>query len=272
MSRVARLAITGVTALLLMPTAEAGTLQDVKARNQLHCGVSSDTPGFSHEAPDGRWTGLDVDTCRAVAAAVLGDADKVAFSGVPSEERFNLLQSGAVDMLADVATWTLLRDTGLEVNFVGVNYYDGQGFMVRKEFGLARAKELDGATVCVTHGTTTELNLIDFFEINNMELNPVEFERSAAAAAAYELGRCDAVTNDRSALAGKDTFAGPRIQHSDVHGGARVRAGYRNRKGRALGAGIRGDSECCILGDGDCHRQQRHEERQQNNHEFPMPC
>lgn len=186
---------------LSLHPAQAGTLGDVQTRDHLKCGVSPDTPGFSSQEQDGTWRGLDVDTCRAIAAAVLGDAGKVEFSGLSSKERFTALQSGDVDVLARVTTWTLLRDTALDLNFVGVTYYDGQGFMVREDLGLGSAKELDGALVCVTLGTTTERNLADFGSANDIEVRTIQFERSADAAVAYEQGKCDAVTNDRSALA-----------------------------------------------------------------------
>jgi len=200
-ARLARMAAAAMAAVLPTLSAQAGTLDDVRERGQLNCGVSKDTPGFALQDADGRWSGLDVDTCRAVAAGVLGDAEKVAYTGLSSKERFTTLQAGGVDMLADVATWTLQRDAGLGANFVGVNFYDGQGFMVRKDIGVTKAKELEGATICVTRGTTTELNLSDFFRLNGLDFRPVYFDRSANAAVAYERGRCDAVTNDRSALA-----------------------------------------------------------------------
>ena len=195
------LVVAWLATTLAAHSAQAGTLEEVEARGQLKCGISPDTPGFSSRPQGGKWTGLDVDTCRAVAAAVLGDAEKVAYTPLSSKERFTALQSGEVDMLARVTTWTLQRDTGLELNFTGVTYYDGQGFMVRKDLDLKSAKELGGALFCVTIGTTTERNLSDFFKANNMELRTVPFEHSADAAVAYEAGKCDAITNDRSALA-----------------------------------------------------------------------
>jgi len=204
--------LAAVAIVLSAPSAGAGTLDEVRERDRLNCGVSKDTPGFASRAADGGWVGLDVDTCRAVAASVLGDADKVTYTGLSSKERFTTLQAGGVDMLADVATWTLQRDAGLGANFVGVNFYDGQGFMVRKDIGVSSAKELDGAAICVTRGTTTELNLSDFFRLNGLEFRPVHFDRSANAAVAYERGRCDAVTNDRSALAAyRSQFKDPDI-------------------------------------------------------------
>jgi general L-amino acid transport system substrate-binding protein len=180
---------------------QAGTLEDVQARGHLNCGASLGLPGFSFQEQDGRWTGLDVDTCRAVAAAVLGDAEKVAYTPLSAKERFTALQSGEVDLLARNTTWTLLRDAALELNFTGTTFYDGQGFMARKSLGLKSAKDLDGAMICVTLGTTTELNLANYFQFNNMELRTTSFENHADAATAYEQGMCDAMTSDRSALA-----------------------------------------------------------------------
>ena len=179
----------------------AGTLQETLDRGYVTCGVSQGLPGFSLKDDTGRWTGLDADTCRAVAAAVLGDADKVAFTPLTPKERFPALQSGEVDMLARNTTWTLVRDTALGLNFAGVTFYDGQGFLVRADLGLTDATELDGAAVCVSLGTTTELNLSDFFKANGLALRPVQFENPRDAAAAYERGKCDAMTYDRSALA-----------------------------------------------------------------------
>lgn len=179
----------------------AGTLQDVRDRGYLICGVSQGIPGFSAKNRDGRWTGLDVDTCRAVAAATLGDADKVTFTELTAKERFTALQSGDVDILARNTTWTLVRDAALALNFAGVTFYDGQGFMVRSELGLTGSTELDGAAICVTLGTTTELNLSDFFKSHGMALRTVHFENPADSAKAYERGKCDAVSHDKSALA-----------------------------------------------------------------------
>ena len=165
-------AFTGIAA------AQATTLEQVQARGQLVCGVNGPTglTGFGVPDDQGNWTGLDVDMCRAVAAAVLGDATKVKFVPLGSKERFTALQSGEIDMLARNSTWTFSRDTELGLDFVGVNYYDGQGFMVRKELGVTSAKELNGATVCVQTGTTTEMNLADYFRANKLELKSVVFE------------------------------------------------------------------------------------------------
>jgi general L-amino acid transport system substrate-binding protein len=181
--------------------ANAGTLEDVTAKGHVQCGVSQGVPGFSNPDQAGNWTGIDVDVCRAVAAAVFGDAGKVKFTPLTAKERFTALQSGEIDILSRNTTWTLVRDTALGLDFVGVNYYDGQGFMVRKDLGVKSAKELGGASVCVNIGTTTELNMADFFRANNMKYSPVVFEKSDEVVAAYDAGRCDVYTTDRSGLA-----------------------------------------------------------------------
>src|SRR5262252_2078059 len=182
-------------------TAHAGKdLDAVKARGQLICGVSTGVAGFASADSQGKWTGLDVDTCRAVAAALFGDADKVKFVPLTAQQRFTALQSGEVDMLARTTTWTLTRDTALGFDFTGVNYYDGQGFMVNKKLGVKSAKELNGATVCVQPGTTTELNLADYFRANKMTFKPVVIEKVEEVRAAFFAGRCDVFTTDASGL------------------------------------------------------------------------
>lgn len=181
--------------------ATAGTLGDVRAKGFVQCGVNQGLPGFSNPDTAGNWTGLDVDVCRAVAAAVFGDASKVKYTPLSAKERFTALQSGEVDLLSRNTTWTLVRDTSLGLDFVGINYYDGQGFMVRGDLGVKSAKELSGATVCVQIGTTTELNLADFFRANGMDYKPVVFEKADEVVAAYDAGRCDAFTTDASGLA-----------------------------------------------------------------------
>jgi len=193
------LAAAAVTAI--STAAMAGTLDDVRAKGFVQCGVSQGLPGFSNPDQQGNWTGIDVDVCRAVAAAALGDASKVKFTPLSAKERFTALQSGEVDMLSRNTTWTLVRDTALGLNFAGVNYYDGQGFMVRKDLGIKSAMELEGASVCVNIGTTTELNLSDFFRANGMKFNPVVFEKADEVVAAYDAGRCDVYTTDQSGLA-----------------------------------------------------------------------
>jgi general L-amino acid transport system substrate-binding protein len=189
-------------AMVVAAPAVAGpTLDAVKQRGTLNCGVNDGLAGFGAPNDKGEWAGLDIDLCRAVAAALFDDAKKVKYIPLTAKERFTALQSGEVDMLARNTTWTLSRDTGLGFDFAGVNYYDGQGFMVRKSLGVKSAKELNGASVCVQTGTTTELNLTDFFRTNSMELKPVVFEKSEEARTAYDEGRCDAYTTDASGLA-----------------------------------------------------------------------
>jgi general L-amino acid transport system substrate-binding protein len=180
--------------------AHAGTLEDVKAKGFVQCGVSQGLPGFSNPDAQGNWTGLDVDLCRAVAAAVFGDASAVKFTPLSAKERFTALQSGEVDILSRNTTWTMSRDTALGLNFAGVNYYDGQGFMVRKDLGVTSALELSGASVCTNTGTTTELNVADYFRANNMPYEIVAFEKADEVVAAYDAGRCDVYTTDASGL------------------------------------------------------------------------
>jgi general L-amino acid transport system substrate-binding protein len=189
-------------ALAFCATAQAGpTLDAVKKNGFLTCGVSTGLQGFSLADSQGRYAGLDVDVCRMVAAAVLGDAGKVKYVPLSSQQRFTAIQSGEVDILSRTTTWTLQRDTQLGLNFAPVVFYDGQGFMVPKKLGLKSAKELKGATVCVQPGTTTELNLADFFRANKMTFKPVVIEKLDEVEAAYFSGRCDAYTTDRSGLA-----------------------------------------------------------------------
>lgn len=191
----------GIAALAATSAASATTLEDVKSAGVLKCGVSTGLAGFATPDDAGNWQGLDVDLCRAVAAAVLGDASKVEYVPLSSKVRFEVLKSGEIDMLSRVTTWTLTRDVGLGLNFAGVNYYDGQGFMVSKDLGVSSAKELDGASVCIQTGTTTELNLSEYFRLNGMTYEPVPVETSAEGRAAYSAGRCDIYTTDASALA-----------------------------------------------------------------------
>ena len=193
--------------------APSPTLDAIKARGHIECGVHLGLPGFSFANDKGEWTGLDVDYCKSLAAAVLGDATKVKFTPLTAKERFTALQSGEVDILARNTTISLSRDTGLGLNFVGVNYYDGQGFMVRESLGVKSAKELGGASVCVQTGTTTELNLTDFFRSNNMELKTVVFEKSDETRIAYDEGRCDAFTTDASGLAAERSVTKNPAEH-----------------------------------------------------------
>ncbi|HQY43954.1 MAG TPA: amino acid ABC transporter substrate-binding protein [Paracoccaceae bacterium] len=181
--------------------ASAGTLDDVKARGELICGSNTGLTGFGAPDASNNWTGFDVDLCRAVAAAVLGDGTKVKFSPLTSETRFTALASGEVDLLVRNSTWTFSRDNDLKLNAAGVNYYDGQGFMVKKDLGVSSAKELDGATICIQTGTTTELNLADFFKFNNITYTPVTVADDAEAQKQFMAGACDAFTTDHSGLA-----------------------------------------------------------------------
>lgn len=198
--------VAGVALLAGMATAaQAGTLDDVKARGKLLCGVTTGLAGFGAPNDKGEWAGLDIDLCKGVAAAVFGDASKVEYKPLSAEQRFTALQSGEVDMLARNSTWTLKRDTELKLDFVTVNYYDGQGFMVHKDSGVKSALELKGATVCVQEGTTTEKNMGDYDKANGLGFQPVKFKENDQARAAYDEGRCDAYTTDASGLAGERT-------------------------------------------------------------------
>ncbi len=192
---------TVAAATLFAGVAAAGTLDDVKARGELICGSNTGLTGFGAPDASGTWTGFDVDLCKAVAAAVLGDASKVKFVPTTGETRFTALASGEVDLLVRNSTWTFSRDNDLKLDFVAVNYYDGQGFMVKKDLGVSSAKELDGATVCIQTGTTTELNLADFFKSNNISYTPVTVADDSEAQRQYEAGACDAFTTDASGLA-----------------------------------------------------------------------
>ena len=176
------------------------TLDVVKERGFLKCGSNTGLAGFGLPNDAGVWEGIDVDVCRAVAAAVFGDASKVEYVPTTSKVRFTVLQSGEVDMLSRNTTWTLQRDVELGLEFVGVNYYDGQGFMVRKDLGVSSATELDGASVCIQVGTTTEMNLADYFAGNGMSYEAVPVETNSEADAAYTAGRCDVYTTDASGL------------------------------------------------------------------------
>jgi len=198
--------VTGIlgTAVLALSAAagSAATLDDVKAKGEVSCGVHTGLAGFAAPDDQGNWKGFDSDFCRAVAAAVFGDPTKVRFVPTNATERFTALQSGEIDVLARNTTWTLSRDTSLGFNFTGVNYYDGQGFMINasKLPGINSALQLSGAAICVQTGTTTELNLADYFRANNMDYNPVVFQGFDETNAAYEAGRCDAYTTDQSGL------------------------------------------------------------------------
>ncbi|WP_316015403.1 amino acid ABC transporter substrate-binding protein [Roseobacter sp. HKCCA0434] len=186
---------------LVAGAASAQTLAEVQDRGTLRCGVTTGLVGFAAPNENGEWEGFDVAVCRAVAAAVLGDGDAVEFIPTTGSTRFTALASGEIDMLARNTTWTFSRDVDLEFEFVGVNYYDGQGFMVREDLGVTSATELDGATVCIQTGTTTELNLADFFRANDMSYEPVPIETNAEAQQQYLANACDVYTTDASGLA-----------------------------------------------------------------------
>ena len=190
----------GMVALATGAGAQQKVLDTVKARGMLNCGSTVSLAGFGQPDDKGQWTGLDVDACKAIAAAVFGDAAKVSFKPLTAKERFTALQSGEADVLIRNTTWTLSRDSQLGLSFTGVNYYDGQGFMVKKSLGVKSAKELNGASVCVQTGTTTELNLADYFRSNKMTYKPVVFEKPEEVVSAYDAGRCDAYTTDQSGL------------------------------------------------------------------------
>jgi len=187
-------------AMAVSGVASAGTLDDVKARGAVNCGSNTGLAGFGQPDAQGTWNGFDVDYCRAVAAAVFGDATKVKFVPLSAKDRFTALQSKEVDVLIRNTTWTSSRDTTQGFNFTGVTYYDGQGFMVRKKLKVNSALELSGASVCTQQGTTTELNLADFFRAKNMKFEAVVFATSDETIKAYDAGRCDAFTTDASGL------------------------------------------------------------------------
>jgi general L-amino acid transport system substrate-binding protein len=192
---------------------KTSTLDAVKAKGYVQCGVSQGLPGFSNADDSGNWTGIDVDLCKAVAAAVFGDPNKVKFSPLSAKQRFTALSSGEIDILSRNTTWTMTRDTQLGLNFAGVNYYDGQGMMVPASLGVKSAKELNGANICTNTGTTTELNITDYFRANNMSFNLVAFEKADEVVAAYDAGRCDVYTTDRSGLAAQRT----KLTNPDAH-------------------------------------------------------
>jgi general L-amino acid transport system substrate-binding protein len=195
--------LAGAAALIAtagVASAQTKTLDTVKSRGSLSCGVNVGLAGFSQPDDKGNWTGLDVDYCKAIAAAIFGDDKKVKYVPTTAKERFTALQSGEIDVLIRNTTWTMSRDSQLGLSFIGVNYYDGQGFMVKKSLNVKTAKELNGATVCVQTGTTTELNLADYFKSNNMTYRPVVFEKLDETVQAYLAGRCDVYTTDQSGL------------------------------------------------------------------------
>ena len=198
------------TAMTLATAASAATLDDVKAKGFLQCGVSTGVAGFAFTDDKGEYQGFDPAICRAVAAAIFGDGSKVKFTPTTGKTRFTALASGEVDMLARNTTWTLSRDADLKFTFAPVNYYDGQGFLVRKDLGVSSAKELSGATICIQTGTTTELNLADYFRAQKMEYTPVPIETNAEAQERFLANACDVYTTDASGLAStRATFEKP---------------------------------------------------------------
>ncbi|QWG16058.1 amino acid ABC transporter substrate-binding protein [Bradyrhizobium sediminis] len=200
MKRVSLVFTLALAAGFSSQAATAQTLKTVKDRGQLSCGVSQGLPGFSSPDDKGNWTGLDVDVCRAIAAAVLNDPTKIKFVPLSAKDRFTALQSGEIDVLSRNTTWTVSRDTSLGANFTGVTYYDGQGFMVKKALKVNSALELNSASVCVQTGTTTEQNLADYFKGNNMKYEVIAFGTADETVKAYESGRCDVFTTDVSQL------------------------------------------------------------------------
>lgn len=195
----AALLAIGAAPAVAQPAAD--TVAAIRARGNLICSVAPSAPGFSAPDSQGNWRGLDVDGCRAVAAAIFGDANRVRYVPSSTQQRFTMLQSGEIDLLVRNTTWTLAREASLGLAFAGINFYDGQGFMVKVASGVTSARQLDGATVCVQPGTTTELNLADYFRSNNMRFTPVVIENVEEIRAAFRSGRCDAYTNDASSLA-----------------------------------------------------------------------
>ncbi|TKW65704.1 MAG: amino acid ABC transporter substrate-binding protein [Paracoccus denitrificans] len=190
--------------------ADGDTLAEVRSRDMLVCGVNAGLIGFASPDANGNWSGFDVSFCKAVAAAVLGDPRKVEFRAMNSEDRFGALTSGDIDILARNTTWTFSRDSDLQLDFAGINYYDGQGFMVPRALGVSSAKELDGASICIQSGTTTALNLADYFRANNMNYQPINVDSNAEGEQQYLAGACDAYTTDASGLAAtRAAFANP---------------------------------------------------------------
>ena len=205
--RIFKSILVWVGLVFLAGTANAGTLDDVKKRGHLQCGINTGLAGFAYTDDKGNWRGFDVAYCRALAAAVLGNPDKVKYVNLTGKTRFPALASGEIDVLSRNTTWTFSRDVDLGFTFLGVSYYDGQGFIGRKSLGIKSAKELNGASICIQTGTTTELNLADFFRSNKMKYEPVPIETNAEARKGYLSERCDVYTTDASGLAAtKSTF------------------------------------------------------------------
>jgi general L-amino acid transport system substrate-binding protein len=205
-SLVAMVAVLFAFTTETMAAKKSKTLKNTQKKGFVRCGVSQGLPGFSNADAAGNWTGVDVDVCRAVAAAVLGDANKVKFTPLSAKERFTALTSGEIDILSRNTTWTLSRDADIGLTFVGVNFYDGQGFMVRKDSGITSTSQFkNGISACTNIGTTTELNMRDFFNSKGISYEPVAFEKADEVVAAYDSGRCDTSTTDKSGLAAQRT-------------------------------------------------------------------
>ncbi len=193
--------VLGLVSLFLAGGVSAATLDDVKAKGHVQCGINTGLVGFAYTDDEGNWQGFDVALCKAVAAAVFGDVSAVKYTNLTGKTRFEALKAGEIDLLSRNTTWTYSRDVDLKLTFLGVNYYDGQGFIVPAALGVSSATELEGASVCIQTGTTTELNLADYFRSNNMSYEPVPIETNAEARQNYLAGRCDVYTTDRSGLA-----------------------------------------------------------------------
>ena len=208
--KISKLLLAAGAAVMLTSAASAATLDEVRERGELRCVISTGLAGFAYTDASGNWQGFDVDFCRATAAAVLGDPNKVKFVTSTGKTRFTILNSGEADVLWRNTTWTYVRDVDVKLLFLGVNYYDGQGFLVRKDLGVTSATELDGASVCIQTGTTTELNLADFFRSNGISYEPVPIETNDEGRTNYLAGRCDVYTTDASGLAAtRSTFDDP---------------------------------------------------------------
>ena len=270
-------AFAPLAALVIAAAAHAGpTMDAVKKRGNLICGVSQGLPGFSSTDEKGRWKGLDVDYCHALAATIFGDATKVKFVPLSAKERFTALQSGEIDILSRNTTWTMTRDTQLGLNFVGVDFYDGQSFMIRKNLGLTSAKQLDGATVCSNAGTTTELNMADYFRSHGMKFTPVVFENSDQVIAAYDSGRCDVYTTDRSGLVRPAHQAEePRRQHHPAGSDFQGTAGAGGSSGRRRLVQCRRSGLCSALINAEelrRHLQERRRDAQVQEPQDPAPA
>lgn len=199
------LTAAALTLALGATASSADTLSNIKKAGILKCGINTGLPGFASPDSKGVWKGLDVDFCKAVSAAVLGDSSKVKYVNLTAKERLTALQSGEIDLLSRNTTWTATRDISLGLNFAGINFFDGVGFLVKKKLGIKSAKELDGATICILSGTTTELNVADFFKTNNLKYTPITYDTGAQTIEGFKSGRCDALTSDASQLYGYRT-------------------------------------------------------------------